>query len=201
MSSVVAVSGSQGFIISSDSIVFKFLTDANGQVVGKIKGITRKLFQIQDDIITVGLGNWNTYFPIFNTVASMNVSKNVMLDEIRTRGMKITDTRICIFSRHDGNVTLDIVENGQVRLAQTGAIMYPEQALNSMFLAMYESPDAMKIRMTGMLGMATLVHAYNLFASSLCSDISAPFDTILFLQNGVFSFSGGTTRLPIGEFV
>ena len=79
--------------------------------------------------------------------------------------------------------------------------MYPERLLNSLFLTLYESPDAKQIRASGMLGMAALVHAYNAFALSLCSDISAPFDTILFLQDGLFVFSGGVTRLPTGVFM
>ncbi len=78
--------------------------------------------------------------------------------------------------------------------------MYPEPALNSMFLTLYESTDALRVRTTGMLGMAALVHAYNLFAAALCNDISAPFDTILFTNEGIFNFNGGATRLPVGDF-
>lgn len=57
MSSIVAVKGSEGFVISSDSIVFKYATNQSGQVIGKVKGTTRKLFQVHDDILVVGLGN------------------------------------------------------------------------------------------------------------------------------------------------
>jgi hypothetical protein len=52
-----------------------------------------------------------------------------------------------------------------------------------------------------MLGIAALVNAYNAFALSLCSDIAAPFDTILFTRDGIFNFSGGVTRLPVGDFM
>ncbi len=200
MSSIVSVKGSQGYVISSDSIVFKYLTDATGNVTGKIKGVTRKLFQIHDDIVVVGLGNWNSYFPMFNKVARMSSSKDILLDELRSRGTELTDTHIYIFSRSENSVTCDIVENKQVRTNQSGAIMYPEPALNSMFLTLYESTDALKVRTTGMLGMAALVHAYNLFAAALCNDISAPFDTILFTNEGIFNFNGGATRLPVGDF-
>jgi hypothetical protein len=55
--------------------------------------------------------------------------------------------------------------------------------------------------MSGMLGMAALVNAYNAFALSLCSDIASPFDTILFTRDGIFNFSGGVTKLPVGDFV
>jgi len=55
--------------------------------------------------------------------------------------------------------------------------------------------------MSGRLGIAALVNAYNAFAFSLCSDIASPFDTILFTRDGIFNFSGGVTKLPVGDFV
>jgi hypothetical protein len=201
MSSIVSVQCSQGFVISSDSIVFKYLADSTGNITGKVKGTTRKLFQISDDVITVGLGNWNSYFPMFNHVARMSGSNSALVNELRSRGKGLTDTRIYIFSKNQNGPTLDIVEGGQVRTDQSGAVMYPEPILNSMFLTLYESPSAQKIRSTGMLGIAALINAYNLFAASLCSDISAPFDTILFTNEGVFNLNGGTTKLPAGDFL
>ncbi len=200
MSSIVAVRGTQGFVISTDSIVFKSPTDSSGAIIGKIKGTTRKLFQVHDDVLAVGLGNWNSYFPMFNAVAGMKLSKDNSLNELHNRGAKLTDARIYVFSRHENDVALDIIESGQVRANVTGAVMYPESLLNSLFLVMYESEHAKKIRATGMLGIAALVNAYNSFALSLCNDISAPFDTILFLRDGTFNFIGGVTRLPVGEF-
>ncbi|MCX7858823.1 MAG: hypothetical protein N2385_01930 [Chloroflexus sp.] len=200
MSSIVAVKGSQGFIISSDSIVFKYATDQSGAIIGKIKGATRKLFQIHDDILVVGLGNWDSYFPMFNSVASLNLQKNDLLNEIRNSAAKLTDARVYVFSRQVEGIILDIIENGQVQLNRSGAVMYPEKLLNSLFLTMYESEHSMAIRKSGMLGIAALVNAYNAFASSLCSDIAAPFDTVLFTPEGTFNFSGGVTRLPTGNF-
>lgn len=200
MSSIVSIKGPQGYVISSDSIVFKYLTDATGNITGKVKGSTRKMFQIHDNIVVVGLGNWNSFFPMFNKVARMSASKDIVVNELRSRSAELTDTRIYIFSNSENNVTCDIVENKQIRLNQSGAVMYPEPLLNSMFLTLYESPDALRVRATGMLGMAALVQAYNLFAASLCHDISAPFDTILFTNEGVFNFNGGTTRLPVADF-
>lgn len=79
--------------------------------------------------------------------------------------------------------------------------MHPEPLLNSLFVTMYESEHAMVIRQSGMLGMAALVNAYNAFALSLCSDIAAPFDTILFTPHGIFNFSGSVTRLPTENFL
>ena len=144
----------------------------------------------------VGLGNWNSYFPIFNRVAAMKLPKENLLDEVRNQSVKNTDAHVYIFHREDKGVVLDVVENQSIRLATSGAVRYPESLLNSLFLAMYESESAMKIRMSGMLGIAALVNAYNAFAVSLCSDISAPFDTILFTHDGIFNFSGGVTKLP-----
>lgn len=201
MSSIVAVQGQQGFVISTDSIVFKYTTDAAGKVDGKIKGTTRKLFQIHEDILAVGLGNWNSYFPIFNHVAAMKLPKEKLLQEINEQGVKTTDAHIYIFHREDRGVIMDVVENQSVRLATSGAVRYPESLLNALFLTMYENEHAMKIRMSGMLGIAALVNAYNAFALSLCSDIAAPFDTILFTRDGIFNFSGGVTKLPVADFV
>jgi len=201
MSSIVAVQGHEGFVISTDSIVFKFTTDKSGKVDGKVKGTTRKLFQIHDDVLAVGLGNWNSYFPVFNKVAGMKLPKDKLLEEVRNRCVTATDAHMYIFHREDNGVILDIVENQQVRLTVSGAVMYPEPLLNSLFLTMYESESALKIRSSGMLGIAALVNAYNAFALSLCSDIAAPFDTILFTRDGIFNFSGGVTRLPVGDFM
>jgi hypothetical protein len=201
MSSIVAVHGYQGFVISTDSIVFKHILDASGAQTGKVKGITRKLFQIHDDILVAGLGNWGAYFPIFNHVAGMQASKEKILDEVRKHSAEPKDTRVYIFHRESNDVVLDIVENQEIKLNVSGAVMYPEPLLNSLFLAMYENEAAVKIRSSGLLGMAALVHAYNAFALSLCSDIAAPFDTILFKHDGIFNFSGGVTRLPVGDFV
>jgi hypothetical protein len=201
MSSIVAVHGQQGFVISTDSIVFKYTTDPTGKIDGKIKGTTRKLFQLHDDILAVGLGNWNSYFPIFNRVAAMKLPKENLLDEVRNQSVKNTDAHVYIFHREGNGVVMDVVENQSIRLATSGAVRYPESILNSLFLTMYESEHAMKIRLSGMLGIAALVNAYNAFAVSLCSDISAPFDTILFTNDGIFNFSGGVTKLPVGDFV
>jgi len=201
MSSIVAVQGHEGFVISTDSIVFEHIPDASGAPPGKVKGITRKLFQVHDDILVVGLGNWGAYFPVFNKVAGMKLPKEQTLEEVRNRCVPSIDTHVYIFHREPNAVVLDVVENKTVRQAASGAVMYPEPLLNSLFLTMYESESAMKIRSSGLMGIAALVNAYNAFALSLCSDIASPFDTILFTKDGIFNFSGGVTRLPVGEFM
>jgi len=201
MSSIVAVQGQEGFVISTDSIVFKFTTDKNGKMDGKVKGTTRKLFQIHDDVLVVGMGSWNSYFPVFNKVAGMKLPKAKLVEEVLTRSVRANDSHVYIFHRENNGVILDIIENKQVRLNVSGAVMYPEPLLNSLFLTMYESEHALKIRSSGMLGIAALVNAYNAFALSLCSDIASPFDTILFTGDGIFNFDGGVTRLPVGDFM
>jgi hypothetical protein len=201
MSSIVAVQGREGFVISTDSIVYEFTTDPAGKVNGRVKGMTRKLFQIHDDILAVGLGSWKSYFSIFNKVARMKLPKEEMLQQLRTLCQPYADAFVYIFHRESNGVILDIVENNQIRLAVSGAVRYPEPLLNSLFLTMYESEHAMKIRNSGLMGIAALANAYNAFALSLCSDIAAPFDTILFTKDGIFNFSGGVTRLPVADFM
>jgi hypothetical protein len=201
MSSIVALQGQQGFVISTDSIVFETATDKTGKVEWKVKGTTRKFFQLHEDVLAVGLGNWNSYFPIFNKIAAMKLAKDQLVEEVRNRCRPATtDAYMYIFHREPNGIILDIVENQQIRLAVSGAVMYPEPSLNSIFLTMYENEYARKIRSSGMMGIAALVNAYNAFALSLCSDISGPFDTILFTKDGIFNFSGGVTKLPVGEF-
>src|SRR4030043_513232 len=158
MSSIVAVQGQQGFVISTDSIVFKYTTDKDGKIDGKVKGTTRKLFQIHEDVLAVGLGNWNSYFPIFNRVAAMKLPKDKLLEEVRNQCVKTTDAHVYVFHREDSGVILDVVENQAVKLAASGAVRYPESMLNSLFLTMYESEHALKIRISGMLGIAALVN-------------------------------------------
>lgn len=201
MSSVVCVQGSEGFVVSSDSIVYKILSDDTGKEIGRVKGVTRKLFQIHDNIVVAAVGNWNSYFPVFNQVAKLNTSTDNTVSELHNRAAQVKDARIYILFRKDNKVQLDIVDHGAARVAQSGAIMYPQQVVNDLFLTVYESNHAKQIRKTGMLGMASLVHAYNSFAASLTSDISAPFDTILFLNDGIFPFSGNVTRLPVSDFI
>jgi hypothetical protein len=97
-------------------------------------------------------------------------------------------------------VTLDISELGHVRRDQTGAVTFPNPILNGLFMKAYESPEGVAIRSTGMLGVAALVTALNAMAASLSSELSAPFDTVAFLQDGLFAVSGGATRLPVTDF-
>ncbi len=201
MSSIIAVLGGEGFVISSDSIVLKHGLNTEGVVVGKVKGTTRKLFQIHEDVLAVGLGNWNSYFPVFNSVAATKAASEGVVADLQSRSIALTDAKVYIFSRSGGEIRLDIVEGGQLKTGVTGAVNYPDPLLNSLFMTMYESEAAQSIRMSGMLGMAALVAAYNSFALSLCNEIAAPFDTVLFTPEGILNFSGGVTKLPVGSFI
>ncbi|MBA4384185.1 MAG: hypothetical protein C0410_05570 [Anaerolinea sp.] len=201
MSSIVAVQGSQGFVISTDSIVIKYASDTSGKIIGKVTGITRKQFLVHDDILVVGLGNWNSYFPVFNKIASKKLSKNNALNEIHRNAKELTDSRVYVFSKTKDDVILDIIENGQIRHNASGAVIFPETLINSLFLTMYESESSLSIRKSGMLGIASLVNAFNLFAASLCNDIAAPFDTVIFTKDGIFNVCGSVVRLPVSEFI
>jgi hypothetical protein len=109
MSSCVVVNCTQGFVISTDSIVFKKPVADAAQQFGPVRGMTRKLFQISDDVLGAGVGDWSSYMPIFNSVARLKLPTKKLVDEIldlSTR--KATDSRIFVLSRIDGKVTLYI---------------------------------------------------------------------------------------------
>lgn len=202
MSSCVIVGGSGGYVVSTDSIVYKYASDDAGKVIGKVKGSTRKLFQIDPDILVAGTGNWNSYFPIFNAAAAMSASREEkvgrLLDDAKS---KAPDSRVYVVHRSPTKLQFDSVVETKVTLDQSGVVSYPDHLLNQMFGALYESDAAKAIRRSGLLGIAALVNGYNALAATMCSDISTPFDTVLFLDDGIFPFSGGVTKLPVATFI
>jgi hypothetical protein len=201
MSSCVVVSCTQGFVISTDSIVFKKPEADPALQFGQVRGITRKLFEISDDVLAAGVGDWSSYMPVFNSVARLKLPTKKLVDEILDLSTKkATDSRIFVLSRIEGKVILDVSELGHVRRDQTGAVTFPNPVLNGLFLKAYESPEGMAIRSAGMLGVTALVAALNAMAASLSSEISAPFDTVAFLKDGMFAVTGGATRLPVTDF-
>lgn len=202
MSSCVIVGGTGGYVVSTDSIVYKFASDEKGSVIGKVKGSTRKLFQIDADILVAGTGNWNTYFPIFNAVAAMEASREEKVKRlIEDAALQAKDSRVYVVHRTPSRLQFDSVTQTKVALNQTGVVSYPDHVLNQMFGALYESEAAKAIRRSGLLGIAALVNGYNALAATMCSDISTPFDTVLFLDEGIFPFSGGVTKLPVATFI
>jgi hypothetical protein len=201
MSSCVVVQCTQGFVISTDSIVFKKPVADAARQFHDVRGTTRKLFQLSDDVIAAGVGDWSSYMPIFNSVARLKVHAKKLVDELLDQSTtKATDSRIFILSRIEGKVILDISELGHVRRDQTGAVAYPNPVLNGLFMKAYESPEGLAIRSAGMLGVTALVAALNAMAASLSSELSAPFDTVAFLKDGMFAVTGGATRLPVTDF-
>src|SRR4051812_2797411 len=100
MSSCVIVGGSGGYVVSTDSIVYKYASDDSGTVIGKVKGSTRKLFQIDPDILVAGTGNWNSYFPIFNAIAGMNAPREIKVERlIEQSAAKAADSRVYVVHR------------------------------------------------------------------------------------------------------
>jgi hypothetical protein len=202
MSSCVIAGGSGGFVVSTDSIVYKYASDSTGKVLGKVKGSTRKLFQVDPDILVCATGNWNSYFPVFNEVAAMTSPRDekvaALVDQAKS---KAADSCVYILHRTSSKLQVDIVRETKVSLDQTGVVSYPDAVINQMFAALYESEAAMAIRRSGLLGIAALVNGYNALAATMCSDVAAPFDTVLFLESGIFPFSGGVTQLPVATFI
>src|SRR5262249_43836194 len=201
MSSCVIVRCTQGFVVSTDSIVFKKPQADEVLQYGQVRGITRKLFQISDDVLVACVGDWSSYMPVLNSVARLKLPVARLVDELLDQSMKkAADSRVFILSRNDGKVVLDVSELGHVRRDQTGAIAYPNPLLNGLFVKAYETPEGLAIRSAGLLGVAALVAALNAMAASLSSELSAPFDTVAFLNDGLFTVTGGATRLPVTDF-
>jgi hypothetical protein len=201
MSSAVVVSCSQGFVVSTDSIAFKQPAGGDGPKFGRVKGSTRKLFQLSDDVLAAGVGEWGSYFPVFNAVARMRLPADKLVPELLSLCVKkAADSRVFVVYRHDGKVSLDTSELGHARRDQPGAHAYPDPLLNGLFTRVYESPEGQAVRKAGMLGIAALIGGFNALAASLSPEMSPPFDTVCFLPEGLFVLTGGVTRLPVAEF-
>jgi hypothetical protein len=202
MSSCVIVGGTGGYVVSTDSIVYKYASDEKGNVIGKVKGSTRKLFQVDPDILVAATGNWNSYFPVFNAAAAMDAPRGDKVARLLEDAVsKAADSCVHILHRTGAKLQLDSIVETKMTVGQTGVVSYPDQVLNQLFAAMYESEPAKAIRRSGLLGIAALVNGYNALADTMCSDISTPFDTVLFLEDGIFPFSGGVTKLPVATFI
>jgi hypothetical protein len=201
MSSAVVVSCSQGFVISTDSVAFKQPVSGEGPKLGRIKGTTRKLFQLTDHVLATGVGEWNSYFPIFNAAARLRLPADKLVSQLLDMcAKKATDSRVFVVYRQAGKVFLDTSELGHVRREQPGAHAYPDPLLNDLFNRVYESPEGLAIRKSGMLGIAALVGGLNALAASLSPEIAPPFDTACFLTEGLVVLTGGVTRLPVADF-
>lgn len=201
MSSVVAQGCTQGFVISTDSAAMKEPVGEGDRKLGRIGSATRKLFQVSDDVLVGAVGQWTSYLPLLNAAArSPRPAADLVPALLGQCEEKACDARLFVLYRIDGKALLDTAELGQIRRERSGAVAYPNQTINGLFRSMYESPEGLAIRKTGLLGITGLVLAFNAMAASLSPEISPPFDTVLFLDEGQVVVSGGITRLPVTEY-
>jgi hypothetical protein len=199
MSSFVAVSCDQGFVISADSIAFK--QPVGEKKYGRVRAFTRKLFQLSDDVIAGGVGEWTSYLPVFNTVARRRLTADKFVPELLDLCVKkAADSRVFVLYRSGKRVLLDTSELGHVRREQPGAVSYPDPLLNGLFHRVYDSPEGDTVKKSGMIGIAALLGGINALAASLSAEMSPPFDMVCFLPEGMFVLSGGVTKLPVTEF-
>jgi hypothetical protein len=199
MSSFVAVSCDQGFVVSADSVAFKH--PVGEKKFGRVKGFTRKLFQLSDDVLAGAVGEWTSYLPVLNTAARRRLPADKLVPELLDLCVKkAADSRVFVLYRVGKKVLLDTSDLGHVRREQAGVVSYPDPLLDGLFDRVYESPEGLAVRKSGMLGVAALVGGCNALAASLSPELAPPFHTVCFLQEGLFVVSGGVTKLPVSEF-
>ncbi|MBC8875297.1 MAG: hypothetical protein H8E44_38225 [Planctomycetes bacterium] len=194
MSSIVAVSAPEGFVVSTDRIVYK---NPDGGNLRTVRGITPKMFSMPNGMLVAGTGDRNRYFPLFNDLARRGAPVDACIDAIQSYQGK--EHLYGFYRTHEG-VRMDSNEGGGGQTNRQGCVCFPEPLLNELFMAMYESDAAKQIRGTGLLGIASLVSAFNAFALALCSDIAGPFDVVLYLPEGSYTISGGPAVLPVSDF-
>jgi len=195
MSSIVAVSAPEGFVVSTDRIVYKN-PDRNN--LRTVRSITPKMFSMPNGMLVAGTGDRNLYFPLFNALARRGAPADECGEAIQSyQGKK----HLYGFYRTSEGVRMDSNEGGAKLIGRPGCVSFPEPLLNDLFVAMYESEAAQRIRGTGLLGMASLVSAFNAFALALCSDIASPFDVVIYLPEGSYAISGGPAPLPVSDFL
>lgn len=201
MSSAVVESCTQGFVISTDSAATKDPVGDTGKKLGKISGTTRKLFQLSEDVLVAAVGEWTSYLPILNAAARSQLPTAELVSHLLDQcEKKAADSRVFVLYRVDGKARLDTSELGHVQRERNGAVAYPSPTLNGLFRSVYESPQGLAIRKTGMIGITSLIGAFNAMAASLSPSVSPPFDTVLFLNEGLVVVTGGVTRLPVTEY-
>ena len=199
MSSVVVVQCTQGFVVSTDTVAFK--TPVADKRFAKVRASTHKLFQISDDVIAAGVGEFTSYLKVFNAAAKLKLPTEKLVPELLDLATKkAADSRIFVLYRLDGKAKLDVCEFAHIRRDEPGAHSYPDDLLNGLFDRIYESPEGLAVRKAGILGIAALVNGINSLAASLSPEMSPPFDTICFLHEGMFVLSGGLAKLPLTEF-
>src|SRR5262249_38057801 len=140
MSSVVAVSCDQGFVISTDTVAFK--QPVGEKKYGRVRGSTRKLFQLSDDVLAAAVGEWANYLPVLNAAArGGRPAEQLVPDLLEQCANKAADSRVFVLYRVGKRVRLDTSELGHARREQPGAVSYPDPLLNGLFDRVYESPE------------------------------------------------------------
>jgi hypothetical protein len=167
---------------------------------GRVRGSTHKLFQLSDNVIAAGVGEWTSYLPILNAAArAARPTDKLVPDILEQCAKKAVDSRVYVLYREGKRVKLDISELGHARREQTGAVSYPDPLLNGLFGRVFDSPEGLAVRKAGILGICALIEGFNALAASLSTELSPPFDTVCFLTEGLFAVRGGVTRLPITD--
>jgi hypothetical protein len=198
MSSVVVAECDQGFVISTDTVAFKL--PVGGEKYGRVRVSTHKLFQLSDDVLAAGVGEFTSYLPVLNAAARAGGPPDKLVPELLEQcAKKAADARVYILYREGKRVKFDSSEFGHARREQTGVVMYPDPLLNGLFYRVADSPEGLAVRKSGMLGICALIEGFNALAASLCPELSPPFDTVCFLNEGLFVVRGGVTRLPITD--
>lgn len=199
MSSVVIAHCDQGFVISTDTVAFK-QPIGGPEKYGRIRGSTHKLFQLSDNVLAAGVGEWTSYFPILNAAARAGLpTEKLVTDLLEQCSRKATDARVYILYRAGQRAKCDTSDFGHARRDQLSVVMYPDPLLNGLFGRVFESPEGLAVRKSGILGIGALIDGFNAMATSLCTELSPPFDTVCFLHEGMFAIRGGVTRLPITD--
>jgi hypothetical protein len=198
MSSVVVTSCDQGFIVSTDTVAFK--QPAGEKKYGRVRGSTHKLFQLSDDVLAAGVGEWTSYLPVLNAAAKSGRAADKLVPDLLDQcAKKAADSRVFVLYRAGGRVRLDASELGHARRELPGAVSFPDPLLDGLFGRVFESPEGLAVRKAGMIGICALVEGFNALAASLSSELSPPFDTVCFLPEGLFIIRGGVTRLPVSD--
>lgn len=201
MSSAVVVGVTQGFVVSTDTIAFKQPLSQPGARYGRVQGTTHKMFQISDDVLVAAVGDFTNYLAALNAAAKLKLPTEKLVPELLDLCVKkAANSRVFVVYRLGGKVLLDTVELGHIRREQPGAHSFPDPLLNDLFMRVYESPEALTVRKSGMLGTAAIVNGFNAMAATLSPELSPPFDTVLFLTDGLFVLSGNLNRLPVADF-
>src|SRR5262249_22959757 len=102
MSSVVVTSCDQGFIVSTDTVAFK--QPVGEKKYGRVRGSTHELFQLSDDVLAAGVGEWTSYLPVLNAAARRGKAADELVPDLLDQcAKKAADSRVFVLSRAGGS--------------------------------------------------------------------------------------------------